>query len=88
MDQIGWRRYTEGIISKEVLEIQAEYTAVGTGPIAIDNWAKGMTINLLEIIHSQWLYRKVVVRNVVRCLKVAQRKQKLQKETEQQIELG
>ena len=29
MDKIGWRRYMEGMISKEVLEIQADFTSVG-----------------------------------------------------------
>ena len=55
MDQIGWRRYMEGMISKEILEIQAEFTAVGTGSMTTVNWAKGLTIKLLEITHGQWL---------------------------------
>ena len=55
MDQIGWRRYTEGMIFKEVLEIQAEFTAVGAESMATSNWAKGLAIKLLEITHDQWL---------------------------------
>ena len=88
MDQIGWRRYTESMISKEVFKIQAEYTAVGAGSMTTDNWAKILTIKLPEIIHGQWLYRNVVVHNAVGGLKTAQRKQELQTEIEGQLDLG
>ena len=37
MDHIVWRRYTEGMISKEVLVTQAEYTAVGAGSMTTSN---------------------------------------------------
>ena len=53
MDQICWRRYTEGMISKEVLEVQAEFSVIGTESMTTDNWAKGPTIKLLEITHCQ-----------------------------------
>ena len=86
MDKIGWRRYMEGMISKEVLGIQAEFTAVGAGSMTTSNWAKGLTIKLLEITHGQWLYRNVVVHDAVGGLKAAQRKQDLQTEIERKIE--
>jgi hypothetical protein len=88
MDKIGWRRYMEGMISKEVLGIQAEFTTVGAGSMTTSNWAKGLTIKLLEITHGQWLYRNVVVHDAVGGLKAAQRKQDLQAEIERQIEQG
>ena len=78
----------EGMISKEVLEIQAEFTAVGAGSMTTVNWAKGLAIKLLEITHSQWLYRNVVVHDAVGGLKAAQRKQELQAEIKRQIEQG
>ena len=49
--------------------------------------AKGLTIKLLKITHSQWLYRNVVLHDAVGGLKVAQGKQELHTEIEQQIEL-
>ena len=87
IDQIGWRRYTEGMISKEVLEIQAGFTTVGAGSMTTVNWAKGLTIKLLEITHCQWQCRNVVVHNIVGGLKAAQRKRESQAEIERQIEL-
>ena len=48
MDQIGWRTYMEDMISKEVLEIQAKFTAVGAGSMTTSNLAKGLAINSLK----------------------------------------
>ena len=78
----------EGMISKEVLGIQAEFTAVGEGSMTTNNWAKGLAIKLLETTHGQWLYRNVVVHDTVGGLKATQRKQELQAEIERQIEQG
>ena len=61
----------EGVISKEVLGTQAEFTAVGTGSMTRINWTKGLAITLLEIPHNQWLYRNVVVHDAVGGLKAA-----------------
>ena len=41
------RRCMEGMISREVLEIQAEYAAVGEGSMSVNSWSKGLTIKLL-----------------------------------------
>ena len=87
-DQIGWKRYTEGMISKGVLEIQAEFTVVGTGSMIISNWAKGLTIKLLGIINSQSVFRSVVVHDAVGGLKPAHTKQEPQVEIKQQTEHG
>ena len=78
----------EGMISKEVLGIQAEFTAVGAGSMTTSNWAKGLAIKLLEITHGQRSYRNAVVHDAVGGLKAAQRKQELQAEIERQIEQG
>ena len=64
-DQIGWRRYMEDMISKKVLGIRAEFTAVGAGLMTTVIWAKRLTIILFKITHCQWLYRNVVVHNAV-----------------------
>ena len=67
----------ESMISKEVLEIQAEFTAMGIGSMTTDNWAKEPTIKLLEITHGQWLYRNIVVHDAAVGLKTAWRKKEL-----------
>ena len=45
-------------------------------------------VKLLEATHGQWLYRNVVVHDLVRGLEAVKRKQELQIEIERQIELG
>ena len=54
----------------------------------LDNWAKGLAIKLLEATHGQWLYRNMLVHDTVSGLKVAERKEELQREIEDHIELG
>ena len=54
----------------------------------LDNWAKGLAIKLLEATHGQWLYRNMLVHDPVSGLKAAKSKEELQREIEDQIELG
>ena len=85
MDKIGWRRYMEGMISSEVLAIQAECVDLGVCLLFLDSWAKGLAINLLETTHGQWLYRNMLVHDTVCGLKAAERKEEQQREIEDQI---
>ena len=73
------------MISLEALAIQAECVDLGGCSISLDNWAKGLAINLLEATHGQWLYGNMLVHNTVRGLKAAERKEELQREIEDQI---
>jgi hypothetical protein len=61
VDCIGWRRFMEGMVSKEVVELQ-RYALVETeSRLTVDKWANEFVIRLIEITHGQWLYRNVVV---------------------------
>ena len=88
MDKIGWRRYMEGMILLEALAIQAECVDLVGCSLLLDNCAKGLGIKLLESTHGQGLYRNMLVHDTVIGLKAAERKEKLQREIEDQIELG
>jgi len=46
----------EGMISKEIAPIQADYIEMGGSMMSADKWAQGLVIILLEITHGQWLY--------------------------------
>ena len=61
---------------------------LGGCSLSLDNWAKGLAIKLLEATHGQWLYRNMLVHDTVSGLKAAERKEELQREIEDQIELG
>ena len=56
--------------------------------LSLDKWAKGLAIKLLEATHGQWLYRNMLVHDTVSVLKAAESKEELQREIEDQIELG
>ena len=53
IDMIGWRRFMEGLVSSEVLTIQADCVALGGCLLSLDNWRKELSIKLLEVIHGQ-----------------------------------
>ena len=78
----------EGMISKDVLNIQSEYVGVGACVLSLDEWAKGLTVRLLEATHGQWMYRNIVVHDLVEGLEATKRKQYLEMEIEHRIELG
>ena len=81
-DLIGWRRFMEGIISKEILVIQQEYLDMkGTcsTPTTPTSWAKGLIICLVEITHGQWLYQNFHVHGIVTGFHATRRKEGLQK---------
>ena len=88
MDRIGWQRFMEGMISRKVLAIQRDCAEAGGCNLTLENWAKGLVIKLLEVTHGQWLYRNVVVHDIVGGLEAVKRKQELQIRIERQIELG
>ena len=88
MDRIGWRRFMEGMISKKVVAIQKDFVEAGGCALSLENWTKGLVIKLLEVTHGQWLYRNVVVHDIVGGSEAVKRKQDLQIEIERQIELG
>ena len=47
----------EGMISKEFREIQTAHCMVAPCAMNGDDWVKQFTAKLLQISHSQWIYR-------------------------------
>ena len=88
---VGWIRFMEGMISKEILVIQQEYLDLrgprGT-PTTPISWAKGLIVRLIEITHVQWLYRNVHVHDTVTGLHATHIVEELQNEIEDQIQMG
>ena len=88
MDMIGWRRFMEGMISKEIIGIQTEYYDIQGGKYTPTVWCQQLVVKLLEISHGQWLYRNVHVHDSTSGILATQQKEKLQQIIEDQIELG
>ena len=88
VDCIGWRRLMEGMISKELVELQ-KYALVETpSRLTVDKWSKELVIRLLEITHGQWLYRNVMVHDKTAGDLVTRRKEEIRREMEEQLVLG
>ena len=56
VDSIGWQRLMEGMISRELVELQKYALVESESRMMVDTWAKELVIKLLEITHGQWLY--------------------------------
>jgi hypothetical protein len=88
MDLIGWRRFMEGMVSKEVVQIQRKVDHGGKHTISVEAWSAGLVTRLLEVTHGQWLYRNVHVHDIFTGERAMNRKEALRKEIEYQIALG
>jgi len=87
-DEIGWRCFMEGMISKEIIPIQSDYVEMGGSAMSVDEWARGLVVKLLEVTHGQWLYRNVHVHDTASGIAATARKEEIQRFIEDQIELG
>ena len=85
-DKIGWRRFMEGMISKEVMPIQKEYADISGSALTAEEWTKGAVVKLLETTHGKWLYRNVQVHDIVTGVNVTLKKEELQRLIEEQLE--
>ena len=87
-DKIGWRRFLEGMISKEITNIQQQYYAVNGSRVSLEKWCSGLITRLLEITHGQWLYLNYVVHDPVSGTLATAKKEELLLEIERQRKLG
>ncbi len=78
----------EGMIPKEIREIQETFTSVEGALISTKTWSTGIIIKLLETVHGQWLYRCVQIHDKNQGTLVTAEKEALQQEIEEQMEKG
>ena len=88
VDCIGWRRLMEGMISRELVELQKYVLIESESRMLVETWAKGLVIKLLEITHGQWLYRNVVVHDKTTGDLASRRKEEIRDALEEQLALG
>ena len=88
VDCIGWRRFMEGMLSRELVEVQKYALVEKESRMMVDKWAKELVIRLFEISHGQWLYRNVIVHDRTAGELVTQWKEEIRKALEDQLELG
>ncbi len=87
-DSIGWRRFMEGMVCKEIRAIQSTYSGITRLHGNIAKWGQGLVMRLVEVTHGQWLYRNVQVYDRISGTLATHQKEELQMEIERQQELG
>ncbi len=88
VDKIGWRRFMEGMIPKEMRSIQETFETVEGAATSSTNWMTGVIIKLLEMVHGQWLYRYIQIRDRMWGMLATTEKEELQRAIEEQMEQG
>ena len=78
----------EGMICKEMREIQNDHYHVHGSRLSATRWAKGLILKLLETTHGQWIYRNVQIHDNVAGTQVTLHKEAILREIEEQMELG
>ena len=87
-DEIGWRRFMEGMSCKEFGRIHRMHVGLQASQLSTEKGGGGLVTKLLEVTHGQWLYRNIQVHDKISCTLVTLRKEELQLEIEWQQELG
>jgi hypothetical protein len=78
----------EGMISRELVELQKYAVTESVFRMSVETWAKELVIKLLEVTHGQWLYRNVVLHDRTAGDLVSRRKEEIRDALEEQMELG
>ena len=60
-DVIGWRNFMEGRISKKFYDIQLLHLRDVSGHLNGRDWVKIFITKLLQMTHSQWLFRNITL---------------------------
>ena len=87
-DAIGWRGFMEGMICTRMHQIQSQFHYREGTRINPGRWAKGLILKLLDATHGQWLYRNVQIHDTVASTQATLRKEEIQREIEEQMEMG
>ena len=91
-DRIGWRHFTEGKVSKTLRQYQERFLGVTIVAqrtrLTIDSWMKGLVTKLLEMTHSQWIFRCITKHHSTNGTNVLNTKKEVFREIESQLEMG
>lgn len=87
-DFIGWRRFLEGMVSKDLRELVEEVGLEESSKLTVDSWVRGVIRKLTEITHGMWIYRNLTIHDRVKGVLAVSRQEQLMREIKKQIELG
>ncbi len=87
-DIIGWDHFVMGMISKQIAKIQSAYLLHSNTLQLASLWIAGLTTQLLQVTHTQWIYRCILVHDRNTGMLFSAHKEYLLKEIEHQLALG
>jgi hypothetical protein len=87
-DWIGWRRFLEGMVSQELVHLAEQGEILDDVRLGVEVWMRELITKLLELTHSMWIYRNLVVHDTSSGIHAMRRKKALQSEIERQLALG
>ena len=87
-DVIDWNNFAMGMISSKLLPIQSTYNHSNGAFSHAARWISGLITQLLQVMHTKWIYRCILVHNCSTGTLISAHKAKLLKEIEHQLTLG
>jgi hypothetical protein len=76
-DEIGWRRFLEGMVSKHLYELAMMEEFQEGCRLSEDKWVHQLIQKLLEITHGLWIYRNLTIHDSAKGVLAVQRREKL-----------
>jgi hypothetical protein len=77
-----------GMVSKKLLQVQSAHLLQCNSAWTAQNWISGLITQLLQVTHSQSIYRCVLVHNRSTGTLILAHKEELQREIKHQLTLG
>jgi hypothetical protein len=87
-DIIGWDQFMMGMVSTKLFPIQSLHLIKSKSSANAMRWITGLITQLLQVVHTQWIYRCVLVHDCNTGTLILQHKEELIKEIEYQLTLG
>jgi hypothetical protein len=87
-DNIGWRRFMEGMVAKELLNLLAVVDFQEDESVDVSNYVCKLIQKLLEITHGLWIYRNLMMHDSLSVVFACEPKEKLMEAIEEQLALG
>ncbi len=87
-DVIGWDSFVMGMVSLKLLPIQSAHSLTSSSSPKATRWISGLITQLLQVTHTQWIYRCVLVHDCTTGMLILSHKGELLKEIDHQLSLG
>jgi hypothetical protein len=87
-DIIGWDGFVTGMVSSKLLPLQSAILHSSRSSCNAMWWISGLIMQLLQVTHTQWIYRCVLVHDCMTCTLILVHKEELLKEVKDQLNIG